>query len=289
MLSFEEFFPVEFPEKTKVKFNMNAGNVDYPAWDYLRDDAIEWNNMNAHKTIQANNNLNRADYLLAFAQYYPYGCDYYIFGGMYKVEKIIPEVFDMVGYKLTLIPNFDDYRKRLIIKLARPIGRDIYNKPYNAVQRDFNPEVYELAPSTKLGSFPGYNNVLLTHRDLQMITKLEVPEWRTALSNVKGVYCITDKSTGQLYIGSATGNSGGIWQRWSAYADVSNLTGGNKTFEELKNNGADYIIDNFTYSILEIFDMKTKREDIIHREEYWKRVFQTVKHGMNNAGKGKKN
>ena len=52
MLSFEEFFPVEFPEKTKVKFNMNAGNVDYPAWDYLRDDAIEWNNMNAHKTIQ---------------------------------------------------------------------------------------------------------------------------------------------------------------------------------------------------------------------------------------------
>ena len=41
MLSFEEFFPVEFPEKTKVKFNMNAGNVDYPAWDYLRDDAEE--------------------------------------------------------------------------------------------------------------------------------------------------------------------------------------------------------------------------------------------------------
>ena len=35
--------------------------------------------------------------------------------------------------------------------------------------------------------------------------------------------------------------------------------------------------------------MKTKREDIIHREEYWKRVFQTVKHGMNSAGKGKKN
>ena len=155
MLSFEEFFPVEFPEKTKVKFNMNAGNVDYPAWDYLRDDAIEWNNMNAHKTIQANNNLNRADYLLAFAQYYPYGCDYYIFGGMYKVEKIIPEVFDMVGYKLTLMPNFDDYRKRLIIKLAHPIGRDIYNKPYNAVQRDFNPKYMNLHHLQNLVLFQG--------------------------------------------------------------------------------------------------------------------------------------
>lgn len=284
MIKFEDFFPVPFPEKTKVKFNMNAGNTDYPAWDYLikGEEDPEWINMNAHKKKQANNNLNRADYLLAFAQYYPYGPDYYIFGGMYKVEKIIPEVFDTKGYNLTLLPDFADYRKRLIIKLSRPVGRDIYNKPYTSVQRDFDPEIYELAPSTKLGAFPGYNNVLLSHKDLQTIINMEAPEWKTALSCVKGVYCITDISTGQLYIGSASGDSGGIWQRWSSYADVSNLTGGNKTFEELKNSGASYIIDNFTYSILEIFDMRTKREDIIHREEYWKRVFKTVAHGMNN-------
>ena len=282
MLRFEDFLSVDFPDKTKVKFNMNAGNTNFPAWDYLRDDNLEWINMNAFKTKQANNNLNHADYLLAFAQYYPYGTNYFIFGGMYKVEKIIPEVFGQVGYKLTLMDNYIDYRKRLIIKLERPIGRDVYNKPYNSVQRDFNPIIHELAPSTKLGSFPGYNNVLLTHKELQTITAMEATEWKIALSNVKGVYCITDKSTGKLYIGSASGDNEGIWQRWSAYADISNLTGGNKTFEELKNSGADYIIDNFTYSILEIFDMRTKREDIIRREEYWKRVFQSVKFGMNN-------
>ena len=151
------------------------------------------------------------------------------------------------------------------------------------MQRDFNPDVYELASSTKLGAFPGYNNVLLTHKDMQTIINMEAPEWKTALSSVKGVYCITAKSNGQLYIGSASGDSGGIWQRWSSYADVTNLTGGNKSFEELKNAGADHIIHNFTYSILEIFDMRTKREDIIHREEYWKRVFQSVKYGMNNT------
>lgn len=67
-----------------------------------------------------------------------------------------------------------------------------------------------------------------------------------------------------------------------SFADVTNLTGGNKAFEELKNNGADYIVENFSYSILEIFDMRTKREDIIQRESYWKRVFQTIKYGMNN-------
>lgn len=284
MIRFEDFFAVLYPEKTKVKFNMNAGNAALPAWDYLirGEEDPDWIGMNAWKSKQANNNLNHAEYLLAFAQYYPYGPNYYIFGGMYKVEKIIPEVYDTYGYKLILMEDFSDYRKRLIIRLEQPIGRNIYNKPYLNVQRDFNPEVYELAPSTKLGAFPGYNNVLLSHKDLQTIINMEAPEWRTALSSVKGVYCITDKSNGQIYIGSASGNSGGIWQRWSSYADVSNLTGGNKTFEELKNNGADHIIDNFTYSILEIFDMRTKREEIIHREEFWKKVFQSVKYGMNN-------
>ena len=291
MITFEDFFPVEYPEKTKVKFNMNAGNVNYPAWDYLiqGEENPDWINMNAHKRKQANNNLNRADYLLAFAQYYPYGPEYYIFGGMYRVEMIIPEVFNAAGYKLTLMEDkFTDYRKRLIIKLNHSIGRDIYNKPYLSVQRDFNPEVYELAPSTKLGKFPGYNNVRITHKDLQTIIKMEAPEWKNALSCVKGVYCITDKSTGQLYIGSASGNDGGIWQRWSAYANVNNLTGGNKTFEELKKSGADYIIDNFQYAILEIFDIRTKSEDIIHREEYWKKVFQSVSFGMNNVRNQKK-
>lgn len=284
MIRFTDFFPVNNPNRTKVKFNMKDGDRNLRAWDYLinGEEDPDWIRMNAHKKVHANNNLNNCDYLLAFAQYYPYGLNYFIFGGMYKVEKILPEVFDTTGYKLTLLPDFADYRRRLIIKLSRPIGRDIYNKPYNTVQRDFEPEVYELAPSTKLGSFPGYNNVLITHKDLQTIYNMEAPEWKSALSCVKGVYCITDTSNGQLYIGSASGDGEGIWQRWSSYADVSDLTGGNKTFEELKNTGAKYIIDNFSYTILEIFDMRTKREEIIHREEYWKRVFKTVKFGMNN-------
>lgn len=284
MLKFEDFFPVEHPDKTKVKFNRNGGDVKYPAWDYLLKDDPNWIHMNAHKTKQSNNNLNHADYLLAFAQYYPYGANYYIFGGMYKVEKIVPEVFNTTGYKLSLMDNFVDYRKRLIIRLENPIKfNTTYNKRYQAVQTDFNPEIYELAPSTKLGPFLGYNNVSLSHDDLQTIVKMKAPEWKKALSSVKGVYCITDTATGQLYIGSASGDGEGIWQRWSAYADVANLTGGNKTFEELKNSGADYIIDNFTYSILEIYDMRTKREDIKLREEYWKKVFKTVKFGMNNT------
>lgn len=283
MIKFEDFFKIDNPNRTKVKFNMNAGNVTLPAYDYLLEDGKDWIEMNAHKKKQANNNLNRADYLLSFAQYYPYGSQFYIFGGMYRVEKIIPEVFNTTGYKLILMDDFIDYRKRLIIKLEKPIGRDCYNKPFTSVQKDLNPEIYEISPATKLRSFNSYNNILLSHNDLQFIIKNEAPEWKDRLSCVKGVYCITDTSNGQIYIGSASGDNEGIWQRWAAYADVKNLTGGNKVFKDIKvkQNGAKYIIEHFTYSILEIFDMKTKREYILERESFWKRVFQTIKYGMN--------
>lgn len=281
MIKFEDFFKVPDESATKVKFNMNKGDVTKPAWDLLLEDKPEWIEMNAYKTKQANNNLNKAKYLLAFAQYYPYGPNYYIFGGMYKVEIIDENIENDIGYNLTLMDDYKEYIKRLIIKLERPIGWDIYNKKYESVQKSLNPEIYELAPSTKLGTFPGYNSVKLSHKDLQRIVNNDEPSWKNALSNVKGIYVITDKSTGKLYIGSASGNAEGIWQRWSNYADIKNLTGGNKFFEELKGIDNQYIIDNFSYSILEIFDMRTKQEDILNRGNFWKDVLKTREFGMN--------
>lgn len=100
MIKFSDFMQVKFQEKTKVKFNMNAGNTALRAWDYLLDDASEWIDMNAYKRKQANNNLNHADYLLAFAQYYPYGPQYYIFGGMYRVEKFSQKYLMLLGISL---------------------------------------------------------------------------------------------------------------------------------------------------------------------------------------------
>nr|WP_242586471.1 GIY-YIG nuclease family protein [Enterococcus sp. DIV0869a] len=117
---------------------------------------------------------------------------------------------------------------------------------------------------------------------MQQIFSRNEPSWKEALSNVKGVYVITDLNSGQLYIGSASGNTEGIWQRWSGYAALTNLTGGNREFNAILNEkGKDYIINNFQYSVLEIFDTKTKVETIIERENYWKIVFDTKKNGMN--------
>ena len=283
MIELNKFIKVPNLNKTKIKFNMNAGNVEIKAWDLLfKEDETEWEQINAWKTKHPNNNLNHADYLLAFAQYYPYGPEYFIFGGLYKIKKIEPEVYDEVGYELTLMEDYKEYRKRLIVKLKKPIGRDLYNRLYKNIQGTLEPEVYEIAPNTKLGHFPGYQNVTLSHPQMQQIILRNEPSWKQALMNVKGVYVITDLSNGKLYIGSASGNTDGIWQRWSDYANIENLTGGNKLLNEIKlDKGKDYIINNFQYSILEIFDTKTKVDTIINRENYWKNVFCTRKHGMN--------
>ena len=283
MIELNKFIKVPNLNKTKIKFNMNAGNAEIKAWDLLfKEDETEWEQINAWKTKHPNNNLNHADYLLAFAQYYPYGPEYFIFGGLYKIKKIEPEVFDEVGYELTLMDDYKEYRKRLIVKLKKPIGRDLYNRLYKNIQGTLEPEVYEIAPNTKLGHFPGYQNVTLSHPQMQQIILRNEPSWKQALMNVKGVYVITDLSNGKLYIGSASGNTDGIWQRWSDYANIENLTGGNKLLNEIKlDKGKDYIVNNFQYSILEIFDTKTKANTIINRENYWKNVFCTRKHGMN--------
>jgi hypothetical protein len=268
-----------FPEhaEAKIKFNMNAGDITKPAWDLLLNDSNDWLTMNRWKTKQANNNLGKAGYLLTFAQYYPYGPEYFIFGGLYKIQRIQPEVFETAGYNLTLKPQYQDYIKRLIIKLKQPIGRNIYCRRYENIQEGMlDPEVYELAPDTKIGNFTGYQNVSLQQKDLQTIWKNNEPSWKQALSYVKGVYVVTDISNCRLYIGSASGNSDGIWQRWSAYANPKHLTGGNKEFERvLKEDGITHITDNFRYSIIEIFDTKTKEETVLSRENYWKMVFNT--------------
>lgn len=282
MIKLSEFIKTPNNAHTKIKFNMNPTDPNLKAWDLLLEDDPEWLIMNSWKTKQSNNNLNHAEYLIAMAQYYPYGPEYFAFGGLYKVEKKLPEVFNDVGYELTLMKEYQEYIKRLIVKIEKPIGRDVYNRRYHTIQDQLNPEVYEIAPNIKLGHFPGYQNVRMSHKEMQQVLLREDPSWKSALSYVKGIYVITDKSNGKLYIGSASGNTDGIWQRWSGYAHLENLTGGNKEFNNiLLNKGKEHIQKYFQYSILEIFDTRTKSEIILERENYWKNVFDTKKNGMN--------
>lgn len=86
-------------------------------------------------------------------------------------------------------------------------------------------------------------------------------------------------SIGKLYIGSASGKDG-ILQRWNDYK--TSFTGGNKGLKELlENEGEDYFIENFTYTLLEIFPKNVQPARIYARENYWKEVFKTRAFGYN--------
>nr|WP_307759854.1 GIY-YIG nuclease family protein [uncultured Peptostreptococcus sp.] len=282
MIKLVDLVKTDDMEYTKIKFHKNEGDVSRPAYDMLLDEPETWLRMNQWRENNNNHNLDRAKYLVSMAQYYPYSKDYYIFGGLYKVDEDHLDQYSCEGYKLEKVNEYDDYEKRLIVRINDPVKLSLsYLRWYINAQEDLEMEVYEIAPSTKTLNFTGYQNVSLSHKDLVRIISNDEPTYRQALSHVKGVYVITDTNTGKLYIGSASGNSEGIWQRWSCYANNLNPTGENKKLIEIFEENEEYIQKHCKYSVLEIFDTKTKEEDIIQRENYWKKVFETKKFGYN--------
>ena len=281
MIKFTDFikdFTDGKESKIKCKFHMSTDflGLEKSPYDCLMEDDIDWQNLNNYRNEKGKSSkLDRYDYLISFVQYNIYGRNFFVFGGIYEVKIANTNYYGIGGYDITLFQKFKEYRKRLVIKLTENLGIN-FELTYEKV-KEKNIEIFEPFPDVASEKFNGYQNVSLMYKDLKIA--LNVPAWIVALKNVKAIYVITDISNGNLYIGSACGN-GGLFSRWSEY--IYNLTGGNKEFEEIINKyGEDYIKKNFKYSILEIFDTKTKQEYILERENYWKNVFETKKFGMN--------
>lgn len=129
-----------------------------------------------------------------------------------------------------------------------------------------------------IGDFPGYNAVAISHAQLKLITSQKIASWYGALANIKGIYLITDTSTGEHYVGKASGREG-IWQRWCAYADSGH--GGNTELKRLlREKGANHST-RFQYSILEIADSHASDTDILARESHWMKVLRSRSFGLN--------
>jgi hypothetical protein len=129
-----------------------------------------------------------------------------------------------------------------------------------------------------IGDFPGFNCVLLSHTMLGTVVRESNPSWRAALSNVAGVYLITDTSNGKHYVGSAYGGEG-IWQRWTAYA--TKIHGGNSELRALlKKEGMEHA-QFFQFSLLEVCDINSSDDYIIGRETHWKKALMSREYGLN--------
>jgi len=178
--------------------------------------------------------------------------------------------YNAVGYEFKTLTEYEKYFGRIIIEFKNKSQNMVRNS--NSVLNDCRIlQILEDAFDNDV--FPGYENVNLSWRDLQRILNKGV--WQTALENQKGVYLITDKKNGKMYVGSAYGTNM-LHGRWSHY--IRSGHGGN---EELKNFEFDYIKENFHYSILDIYKSTIDDNVIIKRESWWKNTLQTRNFGYN--------
>lgn len=203
--------------------------------------------------------------------------DRWLFAGVFEVLACSVERDDenCFRYQTRELAEFKEYSGRVVIGFEKRFRQPYPN--FETVADELG--IAEIKPEkVAVSAFPGFNSVLISHRVLQSIVRTGIESWRSVLSNVKGVYCITDRSNGKVYIGSATGEDM-IWQRWMDYAQTGH--GGNRQLQEIMNaNGPEYA-RNYQYSILEIADSHASDNDVLKRESHWKDVLCSREYGYN--------
>ncbi len=213
------------------------------------------------------------------------------FVGIYEVigrkpghEGILPEGWPLEDwkespyyYELRREPGFEDLENRIVIDWGR--GAIAWHQ-WPKTEESANKEVLEILPrGAILPPFDDYLSFTLTHAELNDVYSQPDAnaEWRARLSAVAGIYLILATTTGQQYVGSATGGEG-VWGRWNEYA--KNGHGGNKLLKKL-------IIDDpaypqaFSYSILQILPPTFARSAVLESERRYKKKLGTRATGLN--------
>ena len=193
-----------------------------------------------------------------------------------KITRLL-DVTDGVGYDAVEVKEYEQYFGRLVVEYHNPCRT--MGRKYENVMDEL--EVVQILNEQYTGNeFPGYENVRLSYPLLKNIVDRQLPGWVDALRNQKAVYLITDTKTGKMYVGSATSQTGMLLQRWSSYAADGH--GGNVELRELvKQQGFDYVKENFQYSILENYNARVDDGYILKRESWWKETLCTRTHGYN--------
>lgn len=252
------------PENTKVHLASWNGSEN-PLDVYLAGNFDEW------QSWQNKLNFNR-DFVLSLIGLPEAGK--WLFAGVYE-SKGASQLEGMYYYQLAQRASCSELAGRLVVDFPRP-GRQSYLKLEKWVEQIV---LHEIRPEPlRISEFPGFRMIDLSKAELDVIVRQSITSWRTALSNVSGVYLISDTKSGKLYVGSATGEAG-IWQRWLDYA--GNGHGGNKELGDLlKEEGAGRAAF-FRYSVLEIADIHESPESILGRESHWKNILMTRQYGLN--------
>jgi hypothetical protein len=177
------------------------------------------------------------------------------------IRESIGDGAGRVIYELNEDERFRDLRGRVRVK---------WKAARSWVQRK-DLEILEILPPRRVRFFPGYQNVILSWKELKEIIRNpdSHADWVTAMKFTAAIYRIVDLASGKIYIGSAYGREG-LWQRWSDYANTGH--GGNK-----KLLGLDY--GNFQWSIVRTLSGVMSKREIILIEQ-----LEMEKHGSKAIG-----
>ncbi|MBD8074966.1 GIY-YIG nuclease family protein [Bacillus thuringiensis] len=175
-------------------------------------------------------------------------------------------------YDLKKLHGFEDIEGRLIVN-------NVQYYPWYGIYKH-NCEVIQMMPPGYTGIAPDYLDMNLPFYKVVELcnSPYSNTSWYDKLSSVKGIYLILDEYDGKMYIGAAYGEKG-IWGRWREYAK-SNGTGGNKLLKEIIKN-APYRSQRFRFSILQVFPMNVRKEDIQEKERIWKSKLGSMSFGLN--------
>lgn len=260
------------PEMTKIHLARHNGHDD-PLDVFIAGEFDEW------QSWQSKHNFSRR-YVVSLIQ--AKNAQRWLYAGTYAVISIEDKQprdeawqQDFYRYKMERVPSADEFAGRMYVQSVYK-GRTSYLNG-ETLQNELT--VSEItAVKLTFGDFPGYKNLILSREQLELIIRHDLPTWRTALQNVKGVYLITDTLTGRLYVGKASG-SGGFWSRWSYY--FATVHGGNVGLIEELGEASPERLKGLRFSILEVMDPNATEEETLERESHWKQILLSRQTGYN--------
>jgi len=257
---------IDLKNLNEIKIHFASGNNDpkEAKKEFFQGTFKHWQEWQNNKNFERN-------YILSMVYLKP---SEWLFVGVFKKIDVVKKE-DGFHYVTELTEIGADLIGRLVIGYSKK-----YRQSYVLAEKFISElKIIELKrEKMEMDEFPGYENICIDYKTLQMIVRIKENSWYTALSNITGIYLITDENNGKHYVGSATGKEN-FWQRWSDYAN--SFHGGNVKLKELKNTKDTEYLNNFHYSIIEIYNVHTDKELILERESYWTNVLMSRKYGYN--------
>jgi hypothetical protein len=251
-----EIFSIENLSDYKVHF-AKWNKVKQPL-DVFTTDRQEWQSWQEYRG--GRDDFNRPLIFSLASFYHEPGT--WLFGGVFRV----------------LARHEDRYEVKLTDIGASFIGRLKLWSPYNSrgvrvkMEGQFESfAVTEILREPYAGRpFPGFEEIDISFGEMETIVRNGRLDWKTTLENVKGIYLITDRSTGRRYVGSAYGE-GGVWSRWLSYVETGH--GGNVELRRLVvDPSLDYCRAHFHFALLEHMPTRASDDLILKRENFWKRL-----------------